>query len=789
MYNTANGTWCNWIIPGSDGCVCFTIEFIEGVVDVDFSAVAGDSKVSLAWSTGAESDMSSYRVMRRAVGHEYEMIATVAAANSNNAAGVTGVDWLARLMPIKVLDADGYGNTSDIVDGVNWARTNGANVISMSLGGGGFSSSFNSAITTAYNAGVFVVAAAGNDNNNSLSYPALYTNCFSVGALSPCNQRKSPSSCDGETWWGSNYGTGLDIMAPGVKLRSAAVVSTYVNDMNGTSGATPHVAGVAALLKGADPSLTAAEIRDILRSSAVDMGTAGYDTQTGYGRLNAAAALALLVPPDPCDIDAVPPAIVHTPLEDTSNSSTPYAVVATVTDECSLLSVVLRRRFNGGSWTQTTMTHSGGGVYTGSIPAQSAGTLVTYEVVATDNSANNNSSTVQHSFSVVDPCLTDYSPPALSVSFDFVDTYSTSGPYGAIIEVSDPCGVTQVVGQFQVNGGTSQPATVNNLGGTTYSVTIPGQATGSHITWSVVAIDASPNFNLGNTGGQFDILDPCALDATAPQLAVDTPFADTQDTAGPYAATVSASDPCGITAVTGTFQVDGGGAQVLSVTNLGGGQYGLSIPGQATGSVISWSVSASDASPAQNSASAGGQFTILDPCDSDLTVPVLTVDVPFVDTEDNTGPYVSQVTAVDPCGIALVAGTYSVNGGESLVMAVTDLGGGLYSLSVPGQAGGSTIDWSLAATDGSAAGNTSALAGSFQVLNVIPTAAPVVTITHLGGGTSRLQWAAVPGAIDYTVYMAGTDGVFSPVLTTPLTQMDYAGTSWDLKVFRVTANN
>ena len=91
-YNPSNGTWCNWIIPGSDGCVCFTIEFIEGVVDVDFSAIARDSKVELAWSTGAESDMSSYRVMRRAVGHEYEMIATVAAANSNSGSTYTYVD-------------------------------------------------------------------------------------------------------------------------------------------------------------------------------------------------------------------------------------------------------------------------------------------------------------------------------------------------------------------------------------------------------------------------------------------------------------------------------------------------------------------------------------------------------------------------------------------------------------------------------------------------------------------------------------------------------------------------
>jgi thermitase len=713
---------------------------------------------------------------------------SLAAALSHNATGITGVDWLARLMPIKVLGAGGSGSTSDIVDGINWARTHGADVISMSLGGGGFSSSFNSAITTAFTAGVFVVAASGNDNASSISYPALYSNCFAVGALSPCNQRKSPSSCDGENWWGSNYGTGLDVLAPGVHLRSATI-NGYINDMNGTSGATPHVAGVAGLLKAADPGLTAAEIRDILRSSAVDMSTIGWDTQTGYGRVNAAAALAMVIPPDPCDTDAVPPVIVHTPLGNTGNTSTPYAVTATVTDACSILSVVLRHRINAGSWVQATMTHTGGGVYTGSIPAQPVGTQVTYEVLATDNSANQNPGTVQYGFLVIDPCAADHTAPAMIVSFDFQDTYDTSGPYLATVEVSDPCGLLQVAALFQVDGGPTQPITVTNPAGTTWSVTIPGQAAGSLISWSMVAIDASPSHNVSNVGGQFSILDPCNLDTAGPALTVNTPFTDTLDTAGPYAAMVSASDPCGITAVSGTFQVDGGGVQVLSVTSLGGDQYGLAVPGQATGSVITWSIVASDASPAQNSAGSGGQFTILDPCDSDLTVPLLTVDVPFVDTADNSGPYTAQASAADPCGIAQLVGTFSVNGGEAQVLPVTDLGGGQYDLAIPGQTGGSTVDWSLTATDGSPAGNTASLGGSFQVLNVVPTAAPVVSIMYLGGGTSRLQWAVVPGAVDYTVYIAGTDGVFSPVLTTPLTWMDHAGTAWDLKVFRVTANN
>jgi subtilisin family serine protease len=644
---------------------------------------------------------------------------SLAAAHTNNSTGVAGVDWLARLMPIKVLDSNGFGSTTDIVDGVNWARTNGADVISMSLGGGGFSSSFNSAINTAFNAGVFVVAAAGNDNASSISYPALYTNCFAVGALSPCNQRKSPSSCDGETWWGSNYGTGLDVMAPGVKLRSATI-NSYINDMNGTSGATPHVAGIAGLLKAADPGATAAEIRDILRASAVDMGTAGWDTQTGYGRVNAAAALAMLAPPDPCDTDSAAPVIVHSPLGDTTDTSSPYAVVATVTDECSIYSVVLRRQINGGTWVESAMAHQGGGVYNGSIPAQPAGTQVNYQVVATDNSANFNAGQFDGAFWVLDPCATDFSPPAISITAAPQDTYNTAGPYVVLLDISDPCGLLQVAGQYQVDGGASQNLVPVPLTATVYSLSIPGQAPGSSLSWSAIAIDASPYFNLAQVAGQFDVLDPCALDNTDPSLSVVTPFVDTQDTAGPYLATVSASDPCGLGSVVGSFQANGGSAQALAVTDLGGGQFGLSIPGQAAGSVIDWSVTALDASPAQNDATVTGQFQIIDPCATDTEAPQLALLTPFADTPDTAGPYSGTLSAADPCGLTTVGGSYQVDGGPAQVLGVTALGGDQYGLSIPGQPAGSVITWSVVAVDGSPALNPSSTGGSFTIVIVDP---------------------------------------------------------------------
>ncbi|MCB1047766.1 MAG: peptidase S8 [Calditrichaeota bacterium] len=443
---------------------------------------------------------------------------SLAAALSNNGTGVTGVDWLARLMPVKVLNASGNGSTTDVVAGVNWARSNGADVISMSLGGGAYSSTFNSAINTAFNAGVFVVAAAGNENVSTVSYPAKYANCFAVGALSPCNERKSPSSCDGETWWGSNYGTGLDVMAPGVKLRSATI-NGYINNMNGTSGATPQVAGIAGLLRGADPNVTPAEIRDLLRASAVDMGTAGWDSQTGYGRVNAYEALLLMSPPEPCEIDALPPSLSHVPLSDTWETVQDYPVLATVTDECSLFSVTLRHQLDQGNWFEIPMQPLGGDVYSASIPAAPGGSQITYQVVALDNSSNFNDTVVEHSFMVLDACASDLTAPGLLVTLPFLDTEDSVGPYQMLLEITDPCGISEVVAGYSVNGGANVPVLATPMGGDSWQMLIPGQGAGSQISWYLYARDASPSLNLAADNGLFNVIPPAVL--AAPVIQID----------------------------------------------------------------------------------------------------------------------------------------------------------------------------------------------------------------------------------------------------------------------------
>ena len=216
---------------------------------------------------------------------------SIAAGSTNNEIGVAGVCWGCSLMPVKVLSDDGFGDFDDIINGVIWASDNGANVISMSLGGGGYNSSFDNAVSYAHENGTMVIAASGNDNG-SISYPAAYEDCVSVGAMSPCNERKSPSSCDGENFWGSNYGNGLDFVAPGVRIHSATI-GGYTSTFNGTSSACPHAAGVAGLIYSMAPELSPDDVRAAMHATSVDIGSAGYDNQTGWGRINAFNAVSL----------------------------------------------------------------------------------------------------------------------------------------------------------------------------------------------------------------------------------------------------------------------------------------------------------------------------------------------------------------------------------------------------------------------------------------------------------------------------------------------------------------
>ena len=262
----------------------------------------------------------------RGVSHGTHVAGTVGAA-TNNGVGVAGVSWGARILPVRVLgtdkNGDATGNLADAIDGILWSvgervpgvpsNPNPADVLNLSLGGPFACSSarpLQDAFDQANAAGAVVVVAAGNDNSDASDYtPSSCGNVIAVGATTIENKRARYS----------NYGPRVAIMAPGGDTSTDlnndgepdGVLSTVRPDttpsgitpesgyayFNGTSMASPHVAGVAALLKGVRPSLSTADVRDILTATATPLTDSSCKPGCGAGLVNAAAALATLVAP------------------------------------------------------------------------------------------------------------------------------------------------------------------------------------------------------------------------------------------------------------------------------------------------------------------------------------------------------------------------------------------------------------------------------------------------------------------------------------------------------------
>lgn len=346
------------------------------------------------------------QVLLGTVGHGTH-VAGIAAAEGNNGIGVAGVTWGATILPVKVFGGCG-GGESDVAEGIIWATDHGADVCNISLqfcsfhlGAKGL---LESAVDYAYDNGVLVVSAAGNSNFNcgesGVLFPAKFVNSMAISAT---NDEDHLSSI-------SRFGDEVDVSAPGESILSTVA---FPNDnyafLSGTSMATPHVSGLAALLKSFAPNLTNVELRDIITLTADDLGSPGWDEQFGYGRINAYEGLLesggpRILNSDPPDgaIDARQPTqpdgsptepgpngawqwvdltfpgntaglttIDFTVQEDPPSGDSLF-ILAIVPKE-SICRVVLNRTITPGAWTTITHVESATFVRVGFLPGDSDG--------------------------------------------------------------------------------------------------------------------------------------------------------------------------------------------------------------------------------------------------------------------------------------------------------------------------------------------------------------------------------------------------------------------------------
>lgn len=206
------------------------------------------------------------------------------AANADNSVGIAGVAGKqnVKILPVKVMNKNGSGTAANIAKGIEYAIAEGVDVINMSLSGE-YSEAVNEAVQKAAAAGIVVVAAAGNGGGSAdVSFPAALNNVISVAALAEKDQHYTRS----------NVGATVDLSAPGAGVFSTSMTAEKYTTGSGTSYAAPHVAGVAALYKLKHPTASAAEIEEVLKKTAQDVGTKGRDDKTGEGKIDAAAALA-----------------------------------------------------------------------------------------------------------------------------------------------------------------------------------------------------------------------------------------------------------------------------------------------------------------------------------------------------------------------------------------------------------------------------------------------------------------------------------------------------------------
>ena len=325
------------------------------------------------------------------VGSHGTGVAGTAAASSNNDMGIASLCWACKIMPLRVSDVNGYASDSSIANALTWAADHGARVANVS-----FIVSSSSTVTTGakyfQSKGGVVTASAGNNGTfiSSPDNPYILT----VTATNVYDQLYA---------W-SNTGNNLDLSAPG-QVYTTIPGADYTNAA-GTSFSAPIVAGVAALVMSANPSLSPAQVQDVLKRSADDLGPAGWDSSYGWGRVNASRAVSLATGSQ--QVDVSPPAVSFLSPTNGGTVSGSVSVSISASDDTAVSSVAVA--IDGLS---ATSFFAPPYTFSWDTLAMSDGTH-TLSAIATDGAGNSATSTisvtVRNSFDNIAPSISVTSP-------------------------------------------------------------------------------------------------------------------------------------------------------------------------------------------------------------------------------------------------------------------------------------------------------------------------------------------------------------------------------------------
>lgn len=218
-------------------------------------------------------------------------VAGIASAQTDNSTGVASISYRTKVLPIKVLNKDGIGTYEDVAEGIIYAADKGSGIINLSLGGSSDSETLKRAVKYAQSKGGLIVAAAGNNGNNTPVYPASYPGVLAVTASDPNDNIASFSS----------YGSNTFVAAPGVSINSLVPGGSY-RQYSGTSMAAPHLSGLIALVLSSNPTLSSSDAMNQIKNNAEKIGPYSYDSNGwnpyyGYGRISAGKTLTSTASP------------------------------------------------------------------------------------------------------------------------------------------------------------------------------------------------------------------------------------------------------------------------------------------------------------------------------------------------------------------------------------------------------------------------------------------------------------------------------------------------------------